>query len=61
MVKKLEILLKVIFMTVLIGFTLTTLCIFVNESEIEMMFASITSCIALPLLLIAVIMVVKIN
>jgi hypothetical protein len=61
MVKKLEILLKVIFMTVLIGFTLTTLCIFVNEAEIAMMFASITSCIALPLLLIAVIMDVKIN
>ena len=61
MIKKLEILLKVIFMTVLIGFTLTFLSLFVNEAEIAMMFASITCCIALPLLLIAVAIDVKIN
>ena len=61
MLKFLEILLKVILTIVLVGFTLTTVSLAVNEPEIGLMFASITCYTALPLLLIAVGIDVKIN
>jgi len=54
MLKVLEILLKVILTIVLVGFTLTTVSLAVNESEIFLMFASITCYTALPLLLVAI-------
>jgi hypothetical protein len=61
MTKKLEILLKVIFTIVLVGFTLTALLVFVNEEEIAVFFAAATAYIAAPLLIIAVAMDIKIN
>jgi hypothetical protein len=61
MLKKLEILLKVIVTIVLVGFTLTTMSLAVNECEIGFMFASITCYTALPLLVIAIIIDVIYN
>ncbi len=61
MVKKLENLLKAILTIVIVGFALTTMLLAVNESEIAFTIAATTSCIACPLLLIAVAMDIKIN
>ena len=61
MIKKLEILLKVIITVIIVGFAFTTMLLAVNESELAFMVASVTSCISLPLLLIAIGMDVKIR
>jgi hypothetical protein len=61
MVKKLENLLKAILTIVIVGFASTTMFLFVNESEIAFTIAATTSCIACPLLLIAIAMDIKIN
>lgn len=61
MIRFLEILLKVILSIVLIGFTLTTVSLAVNEPEIALFLIEITCYITLPLLLIAVAIDVKYN
>jgi len=61
MVKKLELLLKVIITILIVGFAFTTMLLAVNESEIAFTFAAVTSCLALTLLFIAIAMDIKIN
>jgi hypothetical protein len=54
MLKTLEILLKACLIILIVGVTLTTLSLYFNEPKIGFMFASITSYICLPLLLISI-------
>ena len=61
MVKKLEFLLKVILAIVIVGFTLVITSLVFNESEIALMLAGITCYSALPLLIIAIALDIKIN
>lgn len=61
MLKTLEILLKVILTILLVGVTLTTISLYINESEIALLFAEITCYTVLPLLVIAVSIDVKYN
>jgi hypothetical protein len=61
MLKKLEILLRVILTIILVGFTLVIMSLIVNEPEIALMLAGITCYTALPLLIIAVAIDVKYN
>jgi hypothetical protein len=61
MVKKLELLLKVIITILIVGFAFTTMLLAVNESEIAFTFAAVTSCLVLTLLFIAIAMDIKIN
>lgn len=61
MLKVLEVLLKIILSVLIIGFMLTFVSLWVNECEIALAIASVTSYICLPLLFIAVAIDVKIN
>jgi len=61
MLRKLEILLKVILAILLVGVTLTTISLYINESEVALLFAGITCYTVLPLLIIAVAIDVKYN
>jgi hypothetical protein len=61
MLRKLEILLKVIVTIVLVGFTLTFASLIFNNCDIALLIAKITCYTALPLLVIAVIIDVTYN
>ena len=61
MLRKLEILLKVILTILLVGVTLTTISLYINESEIALLFAEVTCYTILPLLVIAISIDVKYN
>ena len=54
MIKFLEILLSTCIVLVVGGFTLTTTSLMLNEPEIGLMFASITSYTVLPLLFLSI-------
>jgi len=59
--KGLNILLITIFVIILVGFTLTACLLAVNEQEIALQFVTVTSYIALPLLIVAIIIDLKTN
>lgn len=61
MIKKLELLLKVIITVIIVGFAFTTMLLAVNEDELAFIFSAVTCCVCLPLLLIAIAIDVKIN
>ena len=54
MIKFLEILLSTCIVLVVGGFTLTAMSLMLNEAEIALMFASITSYTVLPLLFLSI-------